>query len=176
MNKQARLPVLAVMTGSSNSGRSCVEELVTRYAAQFAKVKVGFRSEEKAAELRSAPYFSASKIDVVVGVDADKQEALLDLFAGVDCALVVTPLDHSRGYGRDAELSNQMILAAHAAGVKHGKGWEGWEGVRGRGCLRERERTKGVSLGCIFSRWKQVLDYHLFQNRNGERGGYRGVE
>jgi hypothetical protein len=64
---------------------------------------------------------ASGKIEIVVGTDAENPTSLAPLFAGVDAAMIVTPLDHARGMSRDAELSNNMINAAYDAGVKHGE-------------------------------------------------------
>jgi len=54
-----------------------------------------------------------------VGVDACKPETLATSFEGVDVAVIVTPLDYSRGMSDDAQLTINMVNAAYEAGVSH---------------------------------------------------------
>lgn len=61
----------------------------------------------------------AGKFDVHVGVDAANAASLAPVLSGADTALLVTPLDHSRGMATDAEYTCNMIRAAAHAGVTH---------------------------------------------------------
>eukprot|EP00301_Raphidiophrys_heterophryoidea_P008147 c13065_g1_i1.p1 GENE.c13065_g1_i1~~c13065_g1_i1.p1 ORF type:complete len:302 (-),score=70.67 c13065_g1_i1:1369-2274(-) len=111
--------VLSVVTASSNSGSSCIRELLTKYSDKFQSVTAAFRSETSAQTLKDAPYFDANKVKVVVGIDARKPETLPPAFEGAHVALIVTPADPSHTMTDDAEMTANLVNGAVAAGVKH---------------------------------------------------------
>jgi uncharacterized protein YbjT (DUF2867 family) len=81
-------PLVAIITGNSNSGSYCIEELFGRLAGKV-NVRAAFRSEEKAKPYRE----KYPQLEVVTGVDATKPETLASFFKGTDSALVVTSED-----------------------------------------------------------------------------------
>ena len=101
------LPVCAVITASSNTGSACIEELLTRYAGTVV-VRAAFRTEERAAPLRSAQGTNPL-LEIIVGVDAAEPVTLAPLFSGCSIAYIVTPLDHSAGFGKDSDLNANMV-------------------------------------------------------------------
>lgn len=110
-------PIATIITASSNTGAACIEELLTRYAGSVV-VRAVFRSEDKAVALR-AKQAENPDLQVVVGVDASKPDSLAPAFEGAELAYIVTPLEHGRGFGEDADLNANMVNAAVAAGVRH---------------------------------------------------------
>jgi nucleoside-diphosphate-sugar epimerase len=109
----AKKRTVAILTGNSNSGAACIEELLTRYKGRV-NVKAGFRSEEK-----SKPIVSKfADLKAVIGVDASKKDTLDSFFQNTDSAMIVTVHDPSRGFKEDAELTMNMINSAVNAGVK----------------------------------------------------------
>jgi len=106
------------MTASSATGSSCIQELLSATTKFAGKIKAGFRSDAKAASLRDATKGNGN-VEIIVGADAFKPESLKPVFEGSDVAVIVTPMDHSRGFADDAKLSNNMVQAAVNAGVKH---------------------------------------------------------
>jgi len=110
---------ISVVTGNSNSGSACIQELLTRYKSTFQKIKAGFRSDEKANHLRNSSYFDQGVVEIISGVDANKKETLFPVFNDTDYALIVTPLDYTAGTHNDGALTCNMINAAFECGVKH---------------------------------------------------------
>lgn len=105
---------VAIITGSSNSGSACIKELFERYPDKL-NVRAAFRSADKA-----KPYQEKyPKLEVVVDVDAYKVETLNKVFENAHSAVIVTPLDASRGFADDAKLTENMILSAVNNGVKY---------------------------------------------------------
>ncbi len=62
------LPTVSVIIASSQTGATCVRELLTTYAGRV-NVRAVFRTEERAAPLRAA-FGDRGDLEVVVGVDA----------------------------------------------------------------------------------------------------------
>ncbi len=58
-------PLVAIITGSSNTGSSCIEELFEKYA-DVVRVRAAFRNEEKAKKLRE----KYPNLEIITGVDA----------------------------------------------------------------------------------------------------------
>jgi nucleoside-diphosphate-sugar epimerase len=110
------MSLCSIVTGNSNTGSACIEELFTRkdYSGNV-KVRGVFRSEEKA-EPFAKKY---PELEIVVGVDASKPETLSKAFAGAEKALIVTVCDYNRSMAEDANLTKSMISAAVEAGVKY---------------------------------------------------------
>lgn len=107
--------LIAIITGSSNSGKYCIEELFTRYKDLNFKVRAAFRSAEKAKPFAE----KYPNLEIVTGVDAYKPETLGKVFENATSALIVTPLDHTRGFNDDADLTANMINSAVEHGVKY---------------------------------------------------------
>lgn len=105
---------VAIITASSNSGRSCIEEIFEKYSNRLL-VRAAFRTEEKAKPFKE----KYSSLEIVTGVDAYKLDTLDNLFKDCESALIVTPLDHSRGFQDDAKLTENMINSAVKSGVKY---------------------------------------------------------
>ena len=113
--KNKEMTVVSIITGNSNSGSACIEELFAKYDSQV-KVRGVFRTEEKAEPFRK----KYPKLDVVTGVDASRPESLVSAFKGADSALIVHPLDAAtHDFAKDAQLSLNMINAAFENGVKY---------------------------------------------------------
>ena len=113
----SKKPLVAILTGNSNSGSACIEELFSRYSDKV-NVRGLFRSKEKAQPFAQ----KYPKLEVITGVDAYKPETLKTGFAGCDSALIVTPHDPTKDLnaeGDDAQLTCTMINQAVAAGVKY---------------------------------------------------------
>ena len=110
------MSLCSIVTGNSNTGSACIEELFTRedYLGKL-KVRGVFRSAEKAEPFKE----KYPDLEIVVGVEASKLETLIKAFAGADKALIVVVHDDKRGFAEDAQLTNNMILAAVDAGVKY---------------------------------------------------------
>ena len=111
--------VVAILTGSSNSGRSCFSKLLRSSATASGGLSLRpcFRSEERAAGFRVAEAVDAGA-DIRVGVDAADPASLRGALEGAHTAVLVTPLDHARGFGQDAAYSIAMVEAALHADVK----------------------------------------------------------
>ena len=111
--------VVSVVTGSSNSGRACLAKLGASPSSvgSSLSLRACFRSEERAAEFRRDEPCAASA-DVRVGVDAADPASLRAALEGSHTAVIVTPLDHARGFGQDAEMSIAMVRAALDAGAQ----------------------------------------------------------
>ena len=107
-------PLVTVITGNSNSGSACIEELYARYGDKV-NVRGAFRSEEKAVPFRQ----KYPHLDVFVGVDAGKPETMKAAFAGAERALIVVPYDPTRGFAEDGQFTVNMINAAAENGVKY---------------------------------------------------------
>jgi uncharacterized protein YbjT (DUF2867 family) len=106
--------LVAIITGNSNSGSSCIQELFERYSDKVT-VRGIFRSKEKA-----QPFIEKyPKMEVITGVDAYQPETLKVAFEGADSALIVTPHDPKNGSGDDAKLTANMINQAVACHVKY---------------------------------------------------------
>jgi uncharacterized protein YbjT (DUF2867 family) len=113
---------IAVISASSVSGHACVDSLISK--ASGLTVRCCYRSADKAAAAAVAPQSSSSGrgnntvVETMIGVDASDRTSLLEALAGADAAVLVTPLDHARGFSEDAQLSVNMCSAAVEAGVK----------------------------------------------------------
>ena len=106
---------VAIITGNSNSGKYCIEELFTRYKDSGLKIKAGFRSAEKA-----QPFLDKYPgLEAVNDVDAYKPESMVKLFQGAQSALIVTPHDMKKGFSDDADLTSNMINTAVEQGVNY---------------------------------------------------------
>jgi len=106
---------VAIITGNSNSGKYCIEELFTRYKDSGLKVRAGFRSAEKA-----QPFIEKyAGLETVIGVDAAKPETMVKLFQNCQSALIVTPHDPTAGFKDDANLTQTMIQTAVEQGVTY---------------------------------------------------------
>ncbi|EDQ91916.1 uncharacterized protein MONBRDRAFT_23192 [Monosiga brevicollis MX1] len=111
-------PLVTIVTGNSNSGAQAVHSLMGKYRGQC-RVRACFRSAAKAEPFVSAYGQATDLFESVVGIDAADPKSLVPAFEGARFAVIVTPHDHARGMAQDAELSNNMIDAAVAAGVEH---------------------------------------------------------
>jgi hypothetical protein len=109
------MTTVAIITGNSNSGKYCIEELFTRYKDSGLKIKAGFRSAEKAQPLLD----KYPGLEAVTDVDAYKPESMVKLFQGSKYALIVTPHDMSKGFSDDAKLTSNMINTAVEQGVNY---------------------------------------------------------
>jgi uncharacterized protein YbjT (DUF2867 family) len=107
-------PLVAVITGNSNSGSACIKELFDRYTDKV-KVRGVFRTKEKAEPFQK----SYPKMEVIIGVDAAQPDTLKVAFEGAQSALIVTPHDPTKGFSDDAALTANMINQAVEAGVKY---------------------------------------------------------
>jgi uncharacterized protein YbjT (DUF2867 family) len=113
------LPTVSVIIASSQTGATCVRELLTTYAGRV-NVRAVFRTEERAAPLRAAfGDRGDSDLEVVVGVDATNPASLPAAFSGAAAALIVTPHEMEHGFGAHGDMSCAMINAAADAGVSH---------------------------------------------------------
>jgi uncharacterized protein YbjT (DUF2867 family) len=119
---QSDRPIVSIVIASSNTGAACVEELLTNatYAGRVVTRAV-FRSEEKAASLRTthAAAIASGDLQIVSGVDAKDPASLPAAFDGVTATYIITPHDPAAGFADDADLTAVMVHAAVAAGVKH---------------------------------------------------------
>jgi NAD(P)H dehydrogenase (quinone) len=116
-NKMSKKPLVAILTGNSNSGSACIEELFSRYSEKV-NVRGLFRSKEKAQPFAQ----KYPKLEVITDVDAYQPDTLKTAFKGADSALIVTPHDPAKDLnkaGDDAQLTATMINEAVAAGVKY---------------------------------------------------------
>ena len=113
----SKKPLVAIITGNSNSGSACIEELFARYSDKV-DVRGLFRTKEKA-----QPFVEKyPKLEVMTGMDAYKPDTLKTGFEDADSALIVTPHDPTKDLnsaGDDAHLTCTMINQAVAAGVKY---------------------------------------------------------
>lgn len=107
-------PLVSIITASSNSGSYCIQEIYEKYLDQLA-VRAVFRSEEKAKKFRE----KYANLEIVTDVDAGRPESLEKAFKGAQYALIVTPLDHTKGFTDDALLTANMINSAVANGVNY---------------------------------------------------------
>jgi uncharacterized protein YbjT (DUF2867 family) len=107
--------LVSIVTGNSNSGSACIEELLKTYSDRVS-IRAVFRSEEKAQPFRLK---YGNRIQEVIGVDASKPDTLEPAFAGAHSTLIVTPHDPARGMSDDSSLTVNMINAAAQAGVKY---------------------------------------------------------
>jgi hypothetical protein len=77
--------LVAIITGNSNSGSSCIQELFERYSDKVT-VRGIFRSKEKA-----QPFIEKyPKMEVITGVDAYQPETLKVAFVAIisTCSLI----------------------------------------------------------------------------------------
>lgn len=107
--------LIAIITGNSNSGKYCIEELFTKYKDLNFKVRAAFRSAEKAKPFAE----KYPNLEIVTDVDAYKPETLNKVFQDATSALIVTPLDYTKGFQDDAQLTANMINSAVEHGVKY---------------------------------------------------------
>jgi uncharacterized protein YbjT (DUF2867 family) len=135
--------VVAVIPGSSASGRACLRKLLERApdssggATTTTVVRACFRSQFRAdgvhrklmGEGGSTTATSAATAadsaapprvwyESFVGVDARDVDSLKRALEGAHRALLVTPLDHNLGLQNDAANSINMIRAARDVGVR----------------------------------------------------------
>ena len=108
------LPLTTIITGNSNSGLSCIDELFKRYPNKL-RVRGVFRTKEKAQPFEE----KYPHLEIVVDVDASKPDTLKKAFEGSSSALIVTVHDPARGFQDDARLTENMINAAVEQGVKY---------------------------------------------------------
>lgn len=94
------------------------ELLSDKLADRVGGIRAAFRSEEKASALKKATD-GIEKVQISTEIDAFKPDTLASVFDGADVAVIVTPLDHSRGFADDSKLTINMIDAAYRAGCKH---------------------------------------------------------
>lgn len=108
---------VAVLTGSSVSGAACIAALRTKSSVELVGL---YRTEEKANAAEAAYDFgtATASLECVAGVDATVPGSLWAGLEGADTAVLVTPLDMTRGMGTDAECSINMIKAAIQVGVR----------------------------------------------------------
>lgn len=106
--------VCTIVTGNSNSGSACIDQLLTSSTNQFT-VRAAFRTNEKA-----KPYQEKyPQLEIVCGIDASQPETLEKAFLGAHSALIVTVHDPKRGFKEDAILTENMINAAVDNGVQY---------------------------------------------------------
>lgn len=117
------MATVAIITASSQSGKACLKKILEDSSSNVSVVRAVFRTHRRAEEtfesLRTEMDQSPIKVQSVVGIDAEEPSSLLKAVEGATFALVVTPLDHSRGFSRDSQLSMNMIRACVQADVKH---------------------------------------------------------
>jgi len=106
--------IITIVTGSSNSGASCIAELFARYGGKYT-VRGVFRSEEKAKPFRDM----YPDLEIVTGIDANNPQSLTAAFKGADSALIVTTYDHTKGFSEDARLTANLINASFENKVKY---------------------------------------------------------
>lgn len=107
-------PLVSIVTGNSNSGKYCIQEIFDRYGDKL-NVRGVFRTEEKAKPYRE----QYPKMEIVTGVDASQPETLDKAFKNAQYALVVTPHDPTKGFDNDANLTFNMINRAVENGVQY---------------------------------------------------------
>ncbi|CAF1117376.1 unnamed protein product [Brachionus calyciflorus] len=107
-------PLVSIFTANSNSGKSCLKELVEKYSDRV-NIRAVFRTEEKAKWYRE----TYQNVEIVTDCDADRPESLNIAFKGVNYALIVTPHDHTRGFSDDAKLTKNMIDSAVESNVEY---------------------------------------------------------
>lgn len=105
----------AIVTGNSSSGAACIKEILEKYQDKNIKIRAVFRTQEKAEPIKN----KYPGIETVVGVDASKTDSLHKAFKGVDCAMIVTVHDYSRGFEKDCELTLNLVNSAVECGVKY---------------------------------------------------------
>jgi uncharacterized protein YbjT (DUF2867 family) len=110
-----RRRLISVFTGSSNSGRHCIEALTKTFADQQLSIRGVFRTEDKAKPFRE----EYPNLEIVVGSDARHPETLAQAFRGAQAALIVVPCDMKVGFDQDAFLTETMINHAVANGVEY---------------------------------------------------------
>ncbi|KAJ2989551.1 hypothetical protein HDV02_004952 [Globomyces sp. JEL0801] len=96
---------IAVIPAGSSSGTACIQELV----AHQVYPRCCHRS------LKEFP----SNCEVYSDSNAMDRKSLKKAFKDIKSALIVTPLDHSKGFGNDSLMTCNMIEEAVAAGVKY---------------------------------------------------------
>jgi len=107
-------PICSIVTGNSNSGSSCINELIEKYQNSI-KVRAVFRTENKAKSITN----KHPTLEYVIGVDASKKESLSKAFEGAEYAMIITVHDPNRGYEEDANLTLNLINSAVDRGVKY---------------------------------------------------------
>lgn len=105
---------VALLTASSNSGRSCLEALLAN--PDTPEIHALFRTPERASAIVPAPL---DNVIVHTGVDASVPSTLAKGLSGCEAALLVTPLDPAHGMANDGEKVCNMIQAAVDAKVNH---------------------------------------------------------
>ena len=110
---------VAVIPASSMTGAFCARELLSGGTTTGgpALLRLAFRSEEAASAYHHFAH-KRSNVEIVATADAGVQGSLLSVLEGMDTAVLVTPHDHARGFGKDADMSVAMVKAAVDAGCK----------------------------------------------------------
>lgn len=108
------MSICSIVTGNSNSGSACIDELYKKYSNNL-KVRGVFRSDAKAEALKK----KYSELEIITGCDASKKETLRKAFDGAQSAMIVTVHDSSRGFEEDARLTRNLIDSAVECGVKY---------------------------------------------------------
>ena len=106
--------LVTIVTGNSNSGSSCIDELFKNYSDKV-NVRGVFRSEDKAKPFRE----KYTNLEIVTGVDASEPNSLIPAFKGAQSALIVTTHDPSKGFADDALLTANLINSAVENGVSY---------------------------------------------------------
>lgn len=107
---------MAVITASSNTGLSAVQQLVAMGTTRVrAVVRTSAKAEHVKASFSSPP--PAEVLQCVVGPDATDPASLPPAFDGASYAVIVTV--HSGDFARDADLTTALVDAAVTAGVRH---------------------------------------------------------
>ncbi|KAI8895431.1 hypothetical protein BC833DRAFT_601346 [Globomyces pollinis-pini] len=96
---------VVVIPAGSSTGTACIQELV----AHQVYPRCCHRS------LKEFP----SNCEVYSDSNAMDRSSLKKAFKDIKSALIVTPLDHSKGFGNDSLMTCNMIEEAVAAGVKY---------------------------------------------------------
>ncbi len=133
-------------------------------------MRAAFRSQDKAQPF-IAEFGHNANFQPVVGVDAAKPETLTPLFTGAHAAMIVTPLDYSRGWGNDADLTLNMINAAVECGVRYiiyVGSWtvnvaDKYKGISSR-FVPSEDRLRALSKDGSGVMWTSLRSGYFFQN------------
>ncbi|KAI8621141.1 hypothetical protein BC830DRAFT_1095987 [Chytriomyces sp. MP71] len=111
---------VVVIPATSQSGLACVHSLLSNPGPVTAIRLVSRRAQADAEKALTFSPPASVTLEVLGGVDASSDPAILQkVFEGFDSALLVTPHDYSAGISQDAAMTENMIHAAAAAGIKH---------------------------------------------------------